>query len=169
MRSLLAAFLSLFLPARGAHRTVTTASPPPSHPPTASPPQPSPVDAVMADGQPLVRPYVVVWEREEGERDRRRALYERLREMPDGLARFRVVRKRSPLSWTGKLALPQSEFFGASYTLRLPLLSLSWRPGLSCRFSRGEGLPGCLPGLTVSHRRPPPADDPHLPLGVSCR
>lgn len=34
-------------------------------------PQPYPTDVIAADGLPLVRPYVVVWERERDERERR--------------------------------------------------------------------------------------------------
>ncbi|MDX3668170.1 hypothetical protein PV733_08310 [Streptomyces europaeiscabiei] len=77
MRSLLAAILSLFLPARGAHRAVTP--PPdstPSRPPVPAyrpaPPCPFLGDVIRVDGLPLVRPYVVVWERERDELDRRR-------------------------------------------------------------------------------------------------
>lgn len=76
MRSLLAAILSLFLPSRGAHRAVPPPLPPTSCPPApACPPAPPrpPLDVITADGMPLVRPYVVVWERELDERDRRRA------------------------------------------------------------------------------------------------
>ncbi|WNZ09802.1 hypothetical protein [Streptomyces sp. 11x1] len=75
MRSLLAVILSLFLPARGAHRAVT---PPltsaPASPPGCRPAPPCPFlgDVVRVDGLPLVRPYVVVWERERDELDRRR-------------------------------------------------------------------------------------------------
>ncbi|PTM98080.1 hypothetical protein C7821_103293 [Streptomyces sp. VMFN-G11Ma] len=70
MRSLLAAILSPFLPPRGAHRTdappsLTTRPPAPAHRP-----RPRPLDVIFADGQPLVRPYVVVWERERDERER---------------------------------------------------------------------------------------------------
>ncbi|UJV41802.1 hypothetical protein [Streptomyces sp. AMCC400023] len=77
MRSLLAAILSLFLPARGAHRAVASpATPAPSCPPVpAHRPAPScPFlgDIIRVDGSPLVRPYVVVWERERDELDRRR-------------------------------------------------------------------------------------------------
>lgn len=62
MRSLLTAILSFFLPPRGAHRTL---GPPPL---PASPPQPRaratgtrplPTDVILADGLPLVRPYLV--------------------------------------------------------------------------------------------------------------
>lgn len=77
MRSLLAATLSLFLPARGTHRAVATppslafSSPPvPAHRP--APPCPFLGDVIRVDGSPLVRPYVVVWERERDELDRRR-------------------------------------------------------------------------------------------------
>ncbi len=74
MRSLLAAILSLFLPARGVHRAV--AAPAPSCPPVPAhrpaPPCPFLGDIIRADGSPLVRPYVVVWERERDELDRRR-------------------------------------------------------------------------------------------------
>jgi hypothetical protein len=80
MRSLLAAILSLFLPARGAHRATgrspsTTASPPaPVHQPapTARRPRAYPADIVLADCLPLVRPYLAVWERERDEQDHRR-------------------------------------------------------------------------------------------------
>ncbi|MET9134404.1 hypothetical protein [Streptomyces antibioticus] len=85
MRSLLAAILTLFLPARGTHRS---APPPPPLPLTPCPPapEPSPVlpcphpaDVITADGMPLVRPYVVEWERERDEHDRRRLQRERHR------------------------------------------------------------------------------------------
>ncbi|MER5199260.1 hypothetical protein ACWD3J_01495 [Streptomyces sp. NPDC002755] len=67
MRSLLAAVLSLFLPPRGTRRCLT---PPPF--PAVSAPRPvhprrtrmRPADVVLADGLPLVRPYLAVWERE---------------------------------------------------------------------------------------------------------
>ncbi|MFJ1668088.1 hypothetical protein ACIOK4_17185 [Streptomyces bottropensis] len=76
MRSLLAAVLSLFLPARGAHRAVTPLpAAAPSRPvPTYRPVPPCPFlgDVIRVDGLPLVRPYVVVWEREREELDRRR-------------------------------------------------------------------------------------------------
>ncbi|WP_328481738.1 hypothetical protein OHS71_25985 [Streptomyces sp. NBC_00377] len=80
MRSLLAAILSLFLPPRGAHRA-------PGVPvfPTASPCVPPrrarrcPADVVLADGLPLVRPYLAVWEREREARDRGRLQRERRR------------------------------------------------------------------------------------------
>lgn len=75
MRSLLAAILNLFLPARGAHRAVA----PPLTSVPASPPapafRPAPPflgDVIRVDGLPLVRPYVVVWECERDELDRRR-------------------------------------------------------------------------------------------------
>ncbi|EPD56974.1 hypothetical protein [Streptomyces sp. HGB0020] len=70
MRSLLAAILSLFLPPRGAHRT--DAPPSLAHRPPAPAPRPGPrpLHVISADGQPLVRPYVVVWERERDERER---------------------------------------------------------------------------------------------------
>ncbi|WP_046709697.1 hypothetical protein, partial [Streptomyces europaeiscabiei] len=76
MRSLLAAILSLFLPARGAHRAVVSPSAAPSRPPVPAyrpvPPCPFLGDVIRADGLPLVRPYVVEWERERDELDRRR-------------------------------------------------------------------------------------------------
>ncbi|MEU9990451.1 hypothetical protein AB0E10_27355 [Streptomyces sp. NPDC048045] len=78
MRSLVAAILSLFLPSRGAHRS---AEPPPriacpSAPafrlaPARRTRPPYPADVIAADGLPLVRPYVVVWERERDEQERR--------------------------------------------------------------------------------------------------
>jgi hypothetical protein len=70
MRSLLAAILSLVLPPRGAHRTEAPPSLIPCPPVPAHRPRPRPLDVISADGQPLVRPYVVVWERERGERER---------------------------------------------------------------------------------------------------
>jgi hypothetical protein len=70
MRSLLAAILSLFLPPRGAHRTDAPPSLIPCPPVPAHRPRPRPLDVISADGQPLVRPYVVVWERERDERER---------------------------------------------------------------------------------------------------
>ncbi|WOT35397.1 hypothetical protein [Streptomyces coeruleorubidus] len=85
MRSLLAAILALFLPARGTHRS---AAPPPPLPLTPCPPAPvpppvitcpHPADLITADGMPLVRPYVVEWERERDEHDRRRLQRERRR------------------------------------------------------------------------------------------
>lgn len=81
MRSLLAAILTFFLPARGAHRSAEPPSPPPPIPrpsmaataPERSPliPYTHPAEAVTDDGMPLVRPYVIEWERERDERDRR--------------------------------------------------------------------------------------------------
>ncbi|TQE23557.1 hypothetical protein SipoB123_20835 [Streptomyces ipomoeae] len=44
-----------------------------------APPKPCSTDVVFADGQPLVRPYVVLWERERDEHDRRRLQRERRR------------------------------------------------------------------------------------------
>ncbi|MFF1293213.1 hypothetical protein [Streptomyces sp. NPDC058296] len=84
MRSLLAAILALFLPARGAHRAAAPPSLPPiSCPPAPEPPpvitRPHPADVITADGMPLVRPYVVEWERERDEHDRRRLQRERRR------------------------------------------------------------------------------------------
>ena len=85
MRSLLAAMLSLFLPARGTHRS---AAPPPlltpiPYPSAPVPPPvimcPHPADVITADGMPLVRPYLVEWERERDDRDRRRLQRERRR------------------------------------------------------------------------------------------
>lgn len=70
MRSLLAATLSLFLPPRGAHRAADV-SPLLGVRPHVLTLRPSHGDDVIAaDGLPLVRPYVVLWERE---RDARRA------------------------------------------------------------------------------------------------
>jgi len=70
MRSLLAAILSLFLPPRGAHRAADV---PPFlgvRPPVLTLRPPHGDDVITADGLPLVRPYVALWERE---RDARRA------------------------------------------------------------------------------------------------
>lgn len=71
MRSLLAAILSLFLPPRGAHRSLD--APPFLTAPTSAPTRrtrvPAP-DVVAADDLPLVRPYLAVWEAERDERDR---------------------------------------------------------------------------------------------------
>lgn len=89
MRSLLAAILSLFLPARGVHRAVALpATPAPACPPVPArrpaPPCPFLGDIIRVDGLPLVRPYVVVWERERDELDRRRL--QRARRRPAVLA-----------------------------------------------------------------------------------
>ena len=87
MRSLVAAILSLFLPARGAHRaagrpqSLKALPPVPAHR-TASAARRAwacPADIVLADGQPLVRPYLAVWERERDERDHRHLQRERRR------------------------------------------------------------------------------------------
>ncbi|MEU6508649.1 hypothetical protein [Streptomyces sp. NPDC046942] len=45
------------------------------------PPKPTapPLPVVLADGEPLVRPYVALWERERDELDRRRLQRERRR------------------------------------------------------------------------------------------
>ncbi|WP_062648277.1 hypothetical protein [Streptomyces maremycinicus] len=66
MRSLLAAVLSLFLPPRGAHRAPGVPVFPTAHPylPARRPRRTSPADVILADGLPLVRPYLTVWERE---------------------------------------------------------------------------------------------------------
>jgi hypothetical protein len=85
MRSLLAAILSLFLPGRGAHRADpvpdrTLCPPPPMcHPAPVRRPRLCLADVVAVDGQPLVRPYVVVWERERDDRERRRLRLQRRR------------------------------------------------------------------------------------------
>ncbi|MFD9432908.1 hypothetical protein [Streptomyces sp. NPDC060002] len=74
MRSLLAAILGLFLPPRGAHRAPDR-TPPPFPAVRAEPP----ADVILADGLPLVRPYLAVWEREREALDRRRLQRERRR------------------------------------------------------------------------------------------
>lgn len=86
MRSLLAAILSLFLPPRGAHRgpgtppSLTVCPPVPAHQPApARRPGLHPADVIPADGLPLVRPYLAVWEHERDELDRRRLQRERRR------------------------------------------------------------------------------------------
>lgn len=85
MRSLLAAILSLFLPGRGAHRAQpapdrTSCPPPPTYRPApARRPRLCLADVIAADGQPLVRPYVVVWERERDDRERWRLQRQRRR------------------------------------------------------------------------------------------
>ncbi|MFF9058377.1 hypothetical protein ACF09K_06665 [Streptomyces sp. NPDC014882] len=63
MRSLLAAVLSLFLPPRGAHRALTPlsfAATPAPQPPHVRRTRPHPADVILADGLPLVRPYLAV-------------------------------------------------------------------------------------------------------------
>ncbi|WP_320780203.1 hypothetical protein [Streptomyces sp. CRN 30] len=82
MRSLLAAILTLFLPARGTHRAA--APPPPISCLTSPEPPPGitsphPADVIVADRMPLVRPYLAAWERDRDERDRRRLQRERRR------------------------------------------------------------------------------------------
>ncbi|MEV6181560.1 hypothetical protein ACIHAR_24355 [Streptomyces sp. NPDC052016] len=86
MRSLLAAILSLFLPPRGAHRAIHAPSvlaffppAPVDRPAPTRRTMPYPPDIVPADGLPLVRPYLAVWERERDELDRRRLQRERRR------------------------------------------------------------------------------------------
>ncbi|MCF1599373.1 hypothetical protein [Streptomyces muensis] len=87
MRSLLAAILSLFLPGRGAHRAHPAPAAAPFPPPPPYHPAPAPArrsrlylaDVIAADGQPLVRPYVVVWERERDDRERWRLQRQRRR------------------------------------------------------------------------------------------
>ncbi|BBC35187.1 hypothetical protein SGFS_064810 [Streptomyces graminofaciens] len=72
MRSLMAAILTFFLPPRGAHRAAVSRqglTPWPPCPPR--PPHPH-SEVILADGLPLVRPYVAVWERERDELDRQR-------------------------------------------------------------------------------------------------
>ncbi|MCX5524222.1 hypothetical protein OG342_15305 [Streptomyces bobili] len=61
MRSLLAAILSLFLPPRGAHRSLDrSAFPagPAQRPAPACRRRPYAPDVILADGLPLVRPYL---------------------------------------------------------------------------------------------------------------
>jgi hypothetical protein len=85
VRSLLVALLSLFLPGRGAHRAGPVPDRTPCPPPPACCPAPARrsrlclADVVAVDGQPLVRPYVVVWERERDDRERRRLRLQRRR------------------------------------------------------------------------------------------
>ena len=84
MRSLLAAILSLFLPPRGAHRAL---APSPSPLPAVSAQRPAHArrtrpyapDVILADGLPLVRPYLAVWERERDAQDRTHLQRERRR------------------------------------------------------------------------------------------
>ncbi|MDX3802718.1 hypothetical protein [Streptomyces sp. AK04-3B] len=80
MRSLLAAILSFFLPPRGAHRAPGgpefRTAPPCVLP---RPARPRPGDVILADGLPLVRPYLAVWEREREALDRGRLQRERRR------------------------------------------------------------------------------------------
>ena len=79
MRSLLAAILTLFLPPRGTHRACTPRRRlAPCPPPSPRPPHPH-TEVILADGLPMVRPYVAVWERERDELDRRRLQRERRR------------------------------------------------------------------------------------------
>jgi hypothetical protein len=84
MRSLLAAILSLFLPARGTHRSAAQPplpliSCPPAPEPSLAITCPYPADVITVDAMSLVRPYVVEWERERDEHDRRRLQRERRR------------------------------------------------------------------------------------------
>ncbi|MEU0057624.1 hypothetical protein [Streptomyces sp. NPDC006334] len=59
MRSLLAAILTLFLPPRGAHRALALPSPPFAQWPALAPgARLRPADVILADGLPLVRPYL---------------------------------------------------------------------------------------------------------------
>ncbi|MEH0544482.1 hypothetical protein QA802_15720 [Streptomyces sp. B21-105] len=82
MRSLLAAILSLFLPPRGARRRLApdpfpaVSAQQPAH---ARRTRPRPGDVILADGLPLVRPYLAVWERERDALDRGRLQRERRR------------------------------------------------------------------------------------------
>ncbi|MFJ9018532.1 hypothetical protein ACIRPU_00880 [Streptomyces sp. NPDC102259] len=78
MRSLLAAILSLFLPPRGAHRSPDVPAFPTASP-CAPPRRTPPTDVIIADGLPLVRPYLAVWERERDALDRRHLQRERRR------------------------------------------------------------------------------------------
>ncbi|WP_230195663.1 hypothetical protein [Streptomyces coriariae] len=68
MRSLLGlltAVLSLFLPPRGAHRAPGVPAFPAAYPRLpARRALPYPADVILADGLPLVRPYLAVLERE---------------------------------------------------------------------------------------------------------
>ncbi|WP_225097883.1 hypothetical protein [Streptomyces sp. CoH27] len=77
MRSLLTAILHLFLPPSGVHRASPTLTP--TSPPLPPRPVKPPLPVVLADNQPLVRPYVTLWERERDELDRRRLQRERRR------------------------------------------------------------------------------------------
>lgn len=89
MRSLLAALLSWLMPSTGKRRSTPPA--PTQHPLTDEPTQtlgvvrpapstphsPRPADLIVADGSPLVRPYVIQHEQErecQRQRDRRTAL-----------------------------------------------------------------------------------------------
>ncbi|MFG3264892.1 MULTISPECIES: hypothetical protein [Streptomyces] len=82
MRSLLAAILSLFLPPRGAHRALDPSPFPAAsvqRPAHARRTRPYAPDVIPADGLPLVRPYLAVWERERDARDHRHLQRERRR------------------------------------------------------------------------------------------
>lgn len=73
MRSLLAAVLEpLPASARSApHRRATIAHRPSARYRSRASAEAAPLDHIAADGQPLVRPYLVVWERERDEHERR--------------------------------------------------------------------------------------------------
>ncbi|MFD5267556.1 hypothetical protein [Streptomyces sp. NPDC058335] len=68
--------MSLFLPPRGAHRAL---DPFPLRFPLPAASTQRPADVIPADGLPLVRPYLAVWERERDARDRRHLQRERRR------------------------------------------------------------------------------------------
>lgn len=70
MRNPIAALLGWFLPSRGAHLAKAVPAQPVQHAPRPlpTPRAPRPTDVINADAFPLVRPYLVAFERE---RDRR--------------------------------------------------------------------------------------------------
>ncbi len=71
MRSLLAALLALFLPARGKRRAAPAPVVRPVPRPLPAPRAPRPADVIDADRLPLVRPFVIAHERQQ-ERERQR-------------------------------------------------------------------------------------------------
>lgn len=76
LRTLVAAFLAWFLPARGKRRATPAPVVRRVPRPLPAPRAPRPTDVIEADGLPLVRPYVVAGERQreqERQRDRHTA------------------------------------------------------------------------------------------------
>lgn len=74
MRTLLAALLALFLPARGKRRATPAPAVRRVPRPLPAPRSPRPLDVIEADGLPLVRPFLIAHERQrerELQRERR--------------------------------------------------------------------------------------------------
>jgi hypothetical protein len=72
MRTILALVLSVLLPARGKRRAGTVETLPAESAPRTAPVRRRAFDAIDAGASPMVRPYLIAWERQQREREAQR-------------------------------------------------------------------------------------------------